>query len=72
MRWSALGSGPAATCVVAAALLTGCSSGRSKPAVCTDIDNLQTLKNDAKSQQPRRGQGQPHGLARQCGGRIGV
>src|SRR5215472_18365097 len=38
MRWSAHGRALAATCVVGAALLAGCSS--SKPAVCTDAANL--------------------------------
>jgi hypothetical protein len=38
MQWTPLGRLLAATCVTAAALLTGCSSG--PPAVCTDIANL--------------------------------
>jgi hypothetical protein len=40
-------SGLAAACVIAAALLTACSS--SKPAVCTDAANLKTSVQDLKN-----------------------
>ncbi len=46
MQCSALGRRLTAACVVTAALLTGCSSGSSKPAVCSDIENLKAAVQD--------------------------
>jgi len=42
-------SGLAAACVIAAALLTACSSTSSKPAVCTAAANLKTSVQDLKN-----------------------
>jgi hypothetical protein len=41
--------GIVAACVMAAALLTACSSSSSKPAVCTDVANLKTSVQDLKN-----------------------
>ena len=45
-----LGAVSVATCVVIAALLTGCSSNSSsKPAVCSDLDSLKASVQDLKN-----------------------
>jgi outer membrane murein-binding lipoprotein Lpp len=53
MRYGALGRRLGAVCVtsflIITALLTGCSSGSSKPAVCSDLDNLKASVQDLKN-----------------------